>query len=148
MSRKTWQSPFINRLPNANFPQTMPQLCWSFMWDLRSMERHSCALASRVSLWMPMFQLCLLWGSSNTGTERSWSLHLWRYWKPNWACITKCMFNISRFLFGLYLPYVETVFQIELLFSISNLSLFGLKFSLKYDHDNDKKLLSFDLNWL
>jgi len=56
------------------------------------------------------------------------------------------MFNISRFLFGLYLPYVETVFQIELLFSISNLSLFGLKFSLKYDHDNDKKLLSFDLN--
>lgn len=43
---------------------------------------------------------------------------------------------------------METVFQTELLFSISHLSLFGLKFSLKYDHDDeeDKKLLSFDLN--
>lgn len=66
----------------------------------------------------------------------------------NWTRVTKCMFNLSRFLFGLHLPYVETVFQTELLFSISNLSLFSLKFSLKYHHDDeeDKKLLSFDLN--
>lgn len=58
------------------------------------------------------------------------------------------MFNISRLLVGLYLPYVEAIFQTDLLFSISNLSLFGLKFSLQYDHDDeeDKKLLSFDLN--
>lgn len=44
---------------------------------------------------------------------------------------------------GFFVPYVETVFQTELLFSIS--SLFGLKFSLKYDHD-DKRLLNLYLN--